>query len=201
MSKRTLLLLAIVGVSLFWSGLIAELSLRYFKDNFLVLFLLVTIAVVSTSYLTYQTTRRNELSKKTRTRRQTKKQSRGNKTSFKSSAQRTSQNRGNKFTPKTKTTPPNPAGKTSTSNKSRTQTDTPKATETSTTRTKGRVRVYYTRRSYGFVEDEKKQTVFFHKSAVDPNVDERDLTKKPNVTYLITPSDRGPVATEIQLEQ
>lgn len=232
MAKRILLLLAIIGSALFWAALISEISFRYVdmsgaedglfgsfdseqeadglpssatRTSFLVLFALVSLAVASSSYLTYQVAKRNLLtqlpSNGVTQRRQTKKQSRGNKTSFKTTQERTVQKKNSKL-PKNK-------GTNSSTRHDRTG-KTPNADDPSSSsreasisgeRVKGRVRVYYTRRSYGFVEDESKQTIFFHKSAVNPDINERDLTKKPNVSYVVSPSDRGPIATDIQLEQ
>lgn len=226
MAKRVLLLLAILGSILFWSAFIAEISLRYVngsssfefsaasldtdekeetdatgsRDGFLVLFVLVTLAVSSTSYLTYQITKRNQLTQQhasqSTSRRRNQRQTQGNKSSFK-----TSQSKTNRVA-KSKSTAT--SGSTQRANKSGTtvdRTESSKADVATGERVKGRVRVYYTRRSYGFVEDENKHTIFFHKSAIDADIDERDLTKKPNVSYLVTPSDRGPVATDIRLEQ
>ena len=232
MAKRFLLLLAIAGSTLLWAALIAEISFRYLdvgssddsifsssewdldesdsapasetRDGFLVLFVLVALAITSTSYLTYRVAKRNQLlqtSSGTNTaRRQTKKQVQGNKSSYKTSRERSVQKRSN--TPPQNRKPP-------TSGQSvRKNTDTSanvgsQATQASSSgeRVKGRIRVYYIRRSYGFVEDDSKQTIFFHKSAIAADINERDLTKKPNVSYVVTPSDRGPIATDIQLEQ
>ena len=201
MAKRTLLFLAIVGSTLLWSALIAEISLRYVTDSFLVLFLLVALAVVSTSYGTYKITIRNQHSQphtqEATKRRQTQRQSGGmKKTSERAPKTKTSRNPANKSTSSR-------ASVERANNRSKTvsQSDSSSVVTTSGKRIKGRVRVYYIRRSYGFVEDDSKQTVFFHKSAIGPEIDERDLTKKPEVSYVVTSSDRGPIATEIQLEQ
>lgn len=232
MAKRFLLLLAIAGSTLFWAALIAEISFRYLdvgssedsifsssdwdldesesaptsetRDGFLVLFVLVALAVSSSSYLAYRVAKRNQLlqssSGTTTARRQTKKQVQGSKSSFKTSRERTVHKKSN-------TLPQNKKSHTS-SQSVRKNTDTSanvgsQANQASTTgeRVKGRVRVYYIRRSYGFVEDASKQTIFFHKSAIGEDINERDLTKKPSVSYVVTPSDRGPIATDIQLEQ
>ncbi len=231
MSKRVLLLLAITGLALFWAALISEISFRYVdmsgsgdsmyavleteeeseglppsatRNGFLVLFVLVSLAVASSSFLTYQIAKRNLLTTSSSTvtnRRQTKRQTRGSKTSFKTTQERSGQRKVSKL-PKNKNTTPS---KQSAQAGRAPNTDDPSSSSKGPTisgeRVKGRVRVYYTRRSYGFVEDESKQTIFFHKSAVGQDINERDLTKKPSVSYIVTPSDRGPVATDIQLEQ
>lgn len=232
MNKRILLLLAIAGSTLFWAALITEISFRYIdvasakdslsiqlvaddesdepqpsatRESFFVLFVLVAFAVMSTSFLTYQITKRNLLTQeghnKESTRRQNKRQVQGNKTSFKTTRDRNFQKKTNNL-PKTKqTTSTGHSQRANTGASSDAKPNASQTMEASGKRVKGRVRVYYTRRSYGFVEDESKQTIFFHKSAVAPDINERDLTKKPNVSYVVTPSDRGPVATDIQLEQ
>ena len=201
MAKRTLLFLAIVGSTLLWSALIAEISLRYVTDSFLVLFVLVALAVVSTSYGTYKITIRNQHSQpntqEATKRRQSQKQSSGmKKTSERAPKNKTNRNPANKSTSSR-------ASVERANNRSKTvsQSDASSVVTTSGKRVKGRVRVYYIRRSYGFVEDDSKQTIFFHKSAIGPEIDERNLTKKPEVSYIVTSSDRGPIATEIQLEQ
>ena len=233
MNKRILLFLAIVGSTLFWAALIAEISFRYIdvgssddslyedlqvnddsetsqpsetRESFLVLFSLVALAVLSSSYLTYQITKRNQIkhqtSNSTTTRRQTKRQVQGNKTSFKTSRERTVQQKTSSHSKNRKVTSSSgQSDRASSGTTAAVGSDTSQATGSSGKRVKGRVRVYYTRRAYGFVEDDSKQTIFFHKSAIGPDINERDLTKKPNVSYIVTPSDRGPVATEIQLEQ
>ena len=232
MNKRILLFLAIAGATLFWSALIAEISFRYIdvassddsiftswdadeesetsppsetRESFLVLFVLVALAVMSTSYLTYQIAKRNQLTHQTgnsaTTHRQTKRQVQGNKTSFKTSRERTVQKKNPNLSKNRKAPSSGQGERASSGATTEVGSATPQATGSSGKRIKGRVRVYYTRRSYGFVEDESKQTVFFHKSAIGPDIKERDLTKKPNVSYVVTPSDRGPIATEIQLEQ
>lgn len=232
MAKRILLLLAIVGSTFFWAALISEISFRYIdvasgedslsikleaddesdepqpsatRDSFIVLFVLIAIAVMSTSFLTYQITKRNLLTqeghRKASTRRQNKRQVQGNKTSFKTTRDRNVQKKATNL-PKTKQTSSSGHGQRANTGASYdVKPNTSHASDASGKRVKGRVRVYYTRRSYGFVEDESKQTIFFHKSAVAQDINERDLTKKPNVSYVVTPSDRGPVATDIQLEQ
>lgn len=231
MAKRVLLLLAIIGSALFWAALISEISFRYVdisgsdsllgslepeeesnglpasetRTSFVVLFVLISLAVASSSYLTYQIAKRHLLTQPPSNgvthRRQTKKQSRGNKTSFKTTQERTGQKKVSKL-PKNKNT--NPSTRPDRTGKSRNAPDPSSSSKeplTSGERVKGRVRVYYTRRSYGFVEDDSKQTIFFHKSAVSQDINERDLTKKPSVSYVVSPSDRGPIATDIQLEQ
>lgn len=231
MTKRILLILAITGSTLFWSALIAEISLRYVnisssleisqtnwdidaeaetqatgsRQEFLVLFVLVALAITSTSYLTYRVAKRNQLTqqygKQSTKRRQNQRQTQGNKSSYKTTRERTTQNKTSRL-PKTRSTATSGStGRANTSGTAAAQPDSSEATASSGERIKGRVRVYYTRRSYGFVEDENKNTMFFHKSAINSNIDERDLTKKPNVSYVVTTSDRGPVATEIELEQ
>ncbi|MYD46098.1 MAG: cold shock domain-containing protein [Gammaproteobacteria bacterium] len=226
MAKRVLLLLAITGSALFWAALISEISFRYVdmsgsgdiysaldyqeeseglppsatRNSFLVLFLLVALAVASSSFLTYQIAKRNLLTQPPNdgvtNRRQNKRQSRGGKTSFKTSQERNVQKRVSKLPKNKNTTPSSQTTRTGNDPNSSSQGPT-----VSGERVEGRVRVYYTRRSYGFVEDESKQTIFFHKSAVGQDINERDLTKKPSVSYIVTPSDRGPIATDIQLEQ
>ena len=231
MSKRVLLLLAITGSALFWAALISEISLRYVnmsenslyevletdteesqglppsatRNGFLVLFVLVSLAVASSSFLTYQIAKRTQLtvpsSDSVTNRRQTKRQSQGNKTSFKTTQERTSQKRVSKLPKNKNTTPSKQSDQTSRAPNTGDPSNSSKGPAISGERVKGRVRVYYTRRSYGFVEDESKQTIFFHKSAVGQDINERDLTKKPSVSYIVTPSDRGPIATDIKLEQ
>lgn len=232
MSKRVLLFLAITGSALFWAALISEISLRYLdisgsgdslsaaleikeesdglpasatRDDFLILFVLVSLAVASSSFLTYQIAKRNLLTTPpgnyVTNRRQTKRKSQGSKTSFKTTQERTGRKKVSKL-PKTKnTTTSKQSEKTSRAPNKNDSASSSKGPAITGERVKGRVRVYYTRRSYGFVEDESKQTVFFHKSAVGQDINERDLTKKPSVSYVVTPSDRGPIATDIQLEQ
>lgn len=232
MSKRVLLLLAIIGSALFWAALISEISFRYVdmsgsgdslyaaldtkeeseglppsatRNGFLTLFVLVSLAVASSSFLTYQIAKRNLLtippSASVTNRRQTKRQSQGNKTSFKTTQERTSQKRVSKLPKNKNTTSSKQSDQTGRALTTDDPSNSSKGPAISGERVKGRVRVYYTRRSYGFVEDESKQTIFFHKSAVGQDINERDLTKKPSVSYRVTPSDRGPVATDIQLEQ
>jgi len=231
MSKRVLLLLAITGSALFWAALISEISLRYVdtsgnslyevletdieeseglppsatRNGFLVLFVLVSLAVASSSFLTYQIAKRNQLtipsSNSVTNRRQTKRQSHGSKTSFKTTQERTGQKKDSRLPKNKNTAPSKQSERTSRAPNTDDSSSSTKGPAISGERVKGRVRVYYTRRSYGFVEDESKQTIFFHKSAVGQDIDERDLTKKPSVSYIVTPSDRGPIATDIQLEQ
>lgn len=232
MGKRFLLLLVIAGSTLLWAALIAEISLRYLdvgssddsifsssdwdldesdsapasetRDGFLVLFVLVALAVSSTSFLTYRVAKRNQLlqssSGTTTARRQNKKQVQGNKSSFKTSRERTVQKKSNTL-PQNKKSPASSQSVRKNTHTSANVGSQAAEASTSTERIKGRVRVYYIRRSYGFVEDDSKQTIFFHKSAIAENINERDLMKKPNVSYVVTPSDRGPIATDIQLEQ
>ncbi|MXZ56652.1 MAG: cold shock domain-containing protein [Gammaproteobacteria bacterium] len=232
MSKRVLLLLAIIGSALFWAALISEISFRYVdmsgsgdsleaaldikeeseglppsatRNGFLVLFALVSLAVASSSFLTYQIAKRNLLttpsSNKVTNRRQTKRQSQGSKTSFKTTQERTGHKKVSKLPKNKNTAPSKQSVRTGRAPNTVDPSSSSKGPAISGERVKGRVRVYYTRRSYGFVEDESKQTIFFHKSAVDQDINERDLTKKPSVSYIVTPSDRGPIATDIQLEQ
>ena len=232
MAKRVLLVLAVTGSALFWAALISEISFRYVdmsgsneslaskldsnenseglpqsatRNGFLVLFVLVSVAVASSSFLTYQIAKRNLLttpaSNNVSNRRQTKRQSQGSKTSFKTSQERTAQRKVSKFPKNKNTTPSKQPERTGKDPNVDDPSSSSKGSAISGERVKGRVRVYYTRRSYGFVEDESKQTIFFHKSAVGQDINERDLTKKPSVSYVVTPSDRGPIATDIQLEQ
>ena len=205
MSKRILLLLAVAGSTLFWSALIADISLRWVNDSFLVLFVLIALAVVSTSYLTYQITKRNQLThqntKGSSPRQQTQKQSRGNKTSNKAARERGVQGKTTRVPANKTSTTPGSGDKASSRAKTTSQSDTSQVSTTSGERIKGRIRVYYIRRSYGFVEDENKQTIFFHKSAIGSDIDQRNLTKKPAVSFVVSSSERGPVATDIQLEQ
>ena len=231
MAKRILLLLAIIGSILFWSAFIAEISLRYVnvsssfdisqtnweadeqsesegtgsRDGFLILFVLVTLAVSSTSYLTYQITKRNQLThqhtSQSTSRRRSQRQTQGNKSSFKTTREKTTQSKSTRVSRSKNTATSGSSERANASGTTGERADSSKANEASGVRVKGRVRVYYPRRSYGFVEDENKHTIFFHKSAINADIDERDLTKKPNVSYKVTPSDRGPIATDIQLEQ
>ena len=232
MSKRVLLLLAIIGSALFWAALISEISFRYVdmsgsgdslstaldtseeseglapsatRNSFLVLFVLVFLAVASSSFLTYQIAKRNVLttlpSKRATNRRQNKKQSQRGKASFKTTQERTGQKKVSKPTKNKNTALANQTERTGKSPNADARSSSVKGQAISGERVKGRVRVYYARRSYGFVENESKQTFFFHKSAVGQDINERELTKKPNVSYIVSPSDRGPIATEIQLEQ
>ena len=173
MAKRVLLLLAIIGSALFWAAVISEISFRYVdmsgaddglfgsfdseqesdglpssatRTSFLVLFVLVSLAVASSSYLTYQVTRRNLLtqppSNSATRHRQTKKQARGNKTSFKTTQERTVQKKNSKL-PKNKntnsSTRPDRTGKTPNADDPSSSSREPSF---SGERVKGRVRVY-----------------------------------------------------------
>ncbi|MXW54762.1 MAG: cold shock domain-containing protein [Gammaproteobacteria bacterium] len=64
---------------------------------------------------------------------------------------------------------------------------------------RGQVKSYSQRQSYGFIRGDDGKQAFFHKTNLDPGLDDKNIEKDLAVTYEIREGDRGPVATKIQI--
>lgn len=210
MNKKLLLSLAVIGVSMFWSALIAEICLRFWPGRFLPLAILIFVSCVSTGLLVHLFSRRSvrvvaaleSRSPRTRaksesTRRQPNRSRRestdGNQRRARGNAQPSDRRDRSRATEHSRRS----GGRPERSSKASTQSNQSK--DPQTPRYRGQIRSYSSRQAYGFIRGDDGKQAFFHKTNLDPNLDDKDLQKDLAVTYAIRDGDRGPVAIKIQL--
>ena len=209
MNRKILLLFALIGVGLFWSALVAEVSLRFLPGSFILIASMVFLSCLCSGLLVYMythrtldnTTRSKKAGRGERATEATGQQSgrarRGPNQDGQARNRRTakSSDRDNSSRPsdqsrRTRTRPERRPGTASKPEREQ----TPK-----TTRFRGQVKSYSQRQSYGFIKGDDGKQAFFHKTNLDPGLDDKNVEKDLAVTYEIREGDRGPVATKIQI--
>lgn len=210
MNKKLPLFLSLVGVGFFWSALIAEVNIRFFPGDFIVLASLVFVSCLSTGVLVYAFVIRQEPASKsvqtaeerttgpTRQGRSQSNQKRrgprdGDQARTRSGAQ--SSDRAGRSRPSQQAARSAPRPDRRTKNPAKSE----RNQGTSNTRNRGQIKSYSQRQSYGFIRGDDGKQAFFHKTNLDPGLEDKSVEKDLVVTYELQEGDRGPVATKIQL--
>ena len=210
MNKKLLLVLGLIGVGLFWSALVAEITLRYLPGSFIYMSGLVFLSCMCSGLLAYLFTRRN-LANGARDKRVGKVERTSEETRPPSGQPRRGPNQSSQNRSRRPSKSPDrgdeSAKSTEQSNKTRSRPERrPKAESksdrsqsTKPARIRGQVKSYSQRQSYGFIRGDDGKQAFFHKTNLDPGLDDKNVEKDLAVTYEIREGDRGPVATKIQV--
>lgn len=209
MNKKFVLVLGLIGIGMFWSALVAEATLRFLPGNFVLLASLVFVSCLCSGMLVYMFTRRNlvDTSKETRVRksqnasaagreqsRQPRRGSRpGGQSTDRKVPQSSARDNNSKSSEKSRQARTRPEGR------QRGGAKPERSQGTKTARIRGQIKSYSQRQSYGFIRGEDGKQAFFHKTNLDPGLDDKNVEKDLAVTYEIREGDRGPVATKIQL--
>lgn len=196
--RQLRLILVAIAFALFWSAVIAEVTLRYASESFSVLFVLSVFGLMVASFLGYRVAIRNSVgsSKSSGPNNQTRSSSQTRRRRSTKSVQQ--QNTA------TKTRSPRPRDSTRSSQrppvspKSGTDRAPSEKQPDSIERVSGQVRVYFPKLAYGFIEDTSGVKAFFHKNSVDSALSDKDLTRRPKVTFELVSGERGPVANNIR---
>ena len=209
MNKKLVLVLGLIGVGMFWSALVAEASLRFLPGNFILLAILVFVSCLCSGMLVYMFTRRDlaNVSKNTRAAKSQDASEAGRQQSRQ--ARRGSGQGGQARDRKTASSSARDSNQKS-SGQSRQARARPerrprggekpeRPPSSKTTRIRGQIKSYSQRQSYGFIRGDDGKQAFFHKTNLDPGLDDKNVEKDLAVTYEIRDGDRGPVATKIQL--
>ncbi len=209
MSRSLTFLAALVGASLFWCALITEITLRFLPANFIALAFLVFIACLSTGLLAYTFARRVPKSANAGRSATTDSQSPNRRSAREkrgkpdanqqgSGRERNTNQRAQPRGQSSDRTASRSSQRQSKPNKSASR-NSQRSQSRSANRTSGRIKSYSSRQSYGFVVSDKGEQAFFHKTNLDPGVDDKELEKERPVSFEIQSGDRGPVATKIRL--
>lgn len=179
MNPRKLYFFALTGFILLWSALTAELALRYFKDSFFAIFVITALGLVLSNIITFQILKRSP------------------STTTKNTKKSTSKNHQKKTTKKVsrKTDRPKKGEKESTTK----ETTNKKRNKSETKGVSGRVKVYFRKSSYGFVEDDQGNRIFFHKNSFKTKVTDHALVQRPKVKFDVGKNERGLVANNIRI--
>lgn len=175
MNPRKLYFFALTGFILLWSALTAELALRYFKDSFVAVFVITALGLVLSNIITFQILKRSPSTTKKSTSKNHQKKTR-KKVSGKTDRPKKGENKSS-----TKET----------TNKKRTKSETKGVS--------GRVKVYFRKSSYGFVEDDQGNRIFFHKNSFKTKVTDHALVQRPKVKFDVGKNERGLVANNIRI--
>lgn len=209
MNKKLLLVLGLIGVGMFWSALVAEASLRFHPGNFILLASLVFVSCLCSGMLVYMFTRRNlvDTSKEARVgksknasvagREQSRQPRRGSRQGGQATdrkiSQSTARDNSSKSSEQSRQTRARP------DRRQRGGAKPERSQGTKTARIRGQIKSYSQRQSYGFIRGDDGKQAFFHKTNLDPGLDDKNVEKDLAVTYEIREGDRGPVATKIQI--
>lgn len=179
MNPRKLYFFALTAFILLWSALTAELALRYFKDSFVTIVVVTALGLVLSNILTFQILKRSP-SSRTKTTKKSKSKNRQKKTTKMVSAKTDRPKKGE-----------NKSSTKETTNKKRNKSETKGVS--------GRVKVYFRKSSYGFVEDDQGNRIFFHKSGFKTKVSDHALVQRPKVKFDVGKNERGLVANNIRI--
>ncbi|MDE0093391.1 MAG: cold shock domain-containing protein [Gammaproteobacteria bacterium] len=190
MNPRKLYFFALIGFIFLWSALTAELALRYFKVDpyalenstfvpFVALFVITTLGLVLSNFITFQILNRST------------------STTAKDTKKTSSKNHQKKTKKKV-------SGKTSQTDKGENKSTTKesankKRNKSATKGVSGRVKVYFRKSSYGFVEDDQGNRIFFHKTGFKTKVSDHALVQRPKVKFDVGKNERGLVANNIRI--
>lgn len=195
---------------MFWSALVAEVTIRFLPGDFIVLAILVFVSCLSSGMLVYvfvrrqatgsvsvQATEERTVSAERKSRSQSNQKRRGprdtNQVRARGNAQ--SSDRPGRSRPSQQSSRSGPR----TDRRTRNPTKSERNQGSSGTRNRGQVKSYSQRQSYGFIKGDDGKQAFFHKTNLDPGLDDKNIEKDLVVTYELQEGDRGPVATKIQL--
>ncbi len=209
MNKKLLLVFGLIGVGLFWSALVAEITLRFLPGNFIIMSSLVFLSCMCSGLLVYMFTRR-VLTNVARDRKDGKGERSSEATRTSTGQPRRGPNQGGQNRsrrPQKSSDREENTKSADQSGKARSRPERrPRATSKSertqgpkTARIRGQVKSYSQRQSYGFIRGDDGKQAFFHKTNLDPGLDDKNIEKDLAVTYEIREGDRGPVATKIQI--
>lgn len=209
MSRSLTFLAALAGVSLFWCALITEITLRFLSSNFISLAILVFVACLSTGLLAYNFARRvpkganSARAASAESQSPNRRAGREKQGKPEAAQQGSGRDRNSNQRTQPRGSSNDRAASRSNSRQSRSTRAAARHSQRSQSRpanrTSGRIKSYSSRQSYGFVVSEKGEQAFFHKTNLEPGVDDKELEKERPVSYEIQSGDRGPVATKIRL--
>lgn len=209
MNKKFVLVLGLIGVGMFWSALVAEATLRFLPGNFILLASLVFVSCLCSGLLVYMFTRRNLATAPRDTRagksqkaseagRQQSRQTRsGSNQSGQARHRKTASSSGRDNSPKSSEQSRQARGRPERRQGGGAKPE--RSTSSNTTRFRGQIKSYSQRQSYGFIRGDDGKQAFFHKTNLDPGLDDKNVEKDLAVTYELREGDRGPVATKIQI--